>query len=402
MSTNRNPDRLIRAWLDLMPDEAPDRAIADVLQAIESTPQVRRPLIPALRRFPPMNRLMFAAAAAATIAVLIGGGLLLRPNANVGGPPTAPPVGQSQSPAPSQGPASAPEALRSTWLADGGPGASGSAGSAIRLVFSSAGDQVSVIDAGVATFKSKPVASPADELDLASIGSDGGCQVGDVGRYRFAVSSDGTFLTLTAVTDACAARASQLGRPWVLAVDANSKGGRGVAAAFAPMFLVTLPAGGYAADIGPDSLTLTSASPDRTLIAVRDPVGFTDPCSSTGGSKVPVAPTIKAFTAYMKTLPGFTVQSSNLEIDGKSAVLLTIPSTATDTCPNHKVMEWTAGATGASGGWLLRQGDTDVVYLVEVDGDLVLMQWLGAGVTRAEEQGLLSSVHFTATVPVAP
>ena len=104
----------------------------------------------------------------------------------------------------------------------------------------------------------------------------------------------------------------------------------------------------------------------------------------------------------MKTLPGFTVQSSNLEIDGKPAVLLTIPSTATDTCPNHKVMEWTAGATGASGGWLLRQGDTDVVYLVEVDGDLVLMQWLGAGVTRAEEQGLLSSVHFTATVPVAP
>jgi peroxiredoxin len=400
MSTNHKPDRLIRAWLDLMPDEAPDRAIADVLQAIESTPQVRRPLIPALRRFPPMNRLTFLAAAAAVIAVLVGGGLLLRPSANIGGPPpasaTASPPGQSQ------GPASAPDALRSTWLADGGPGAGGSAGSAIRLVFSSAGNQVSILDAGVSTFKSKPVAGPADELDLALIGSDAGCQVGDIGRYRFALSSDGTFLTLTSVADACAARASQLGRPWVLAIDANNKGGRGVAAAFAPMFLMTLPVGGYAADVGADSLTLTSTSPDRTLIAVRNPVGFADPCSSTGGSKLPVAPTIKAFTAYMKTLPGFTVQSSNLEIDGKSAVLLTIPSTATDTCPSHRVMEWSAGAPGAKGGWLLTQGDTDIVYLVEVNGSLVLMQWLGAGVTTAEEQGLLSTVHFTDTLPVAP
>ena len=40
MTESRNPDRLIRAWLDLMPDEAPDRVVSAVLQAVEATPQV--------------------------------------------------------------------------------------------------------------------------------------------------------------------------------------------------------------------------------------------------------------------------------------------------------------------------------------------------------------------------
>jgi hypothetical protein len=104
----------------------------------------------------------------------------------------------------------------------------------------------------------------------------------------------------------------------------------------------------------------------------------------------------------MRTLPGFSVQSSDLEIDGKPAVLLTIPSAQTDNCPSHRVNEWTTPGSAAGGGWLLRQGDTDKLYLVEVDGSLVLLQWLGGAVTRADEQAILSSVHFTNTVPVAP
>ena len=43
MTTTRDPDRILRAWLDLMPDEAPDRAIAAVLQAVERASQARRP-----------------------------------------------------------------------------------------------------------------------------------------------------------------------------------------------------------------------------------------------------------------------------------------------------------------------------------------------------------------------
>ena len=43
MTTSRDADRILRAWLDLMPDEAPDRTVAAVLQAVETTPQQRSP-----------------------------------------------------------------------------------------------------------------------------------------------------------------------------------------------------------------------------------------------------------------------------------------------------------------------------------------------------------------------
>ena len=400
MTSNRNPDRLIRAWLELMPDEAPDRTIANVLQAVESTPQVRRPLFPAPRRFAPMNRLTYVAAAAAIVAVVAGGALLFRPDSNVGGPPTPSPV-------PSTTAAFALPALRATWLAAAGPTASsGSPSSLTRLVVSAAGNRLSVLESGSETFVSSTVAGAGDELDIASTNAAGGCQVGDLGRYRFAFGtdgtvpdSDGTHLALTLVADSCAPRSAILDRGWVRAIDARSNGGRGVSAAFTPMFLVTMPAASYDAEVGPDSLTLTSATPARTLIAVKNPFGWTDPCSATGGEKRPIDPTIAAFTAYLRTLPGFTVQSSDLTIDGHLAAFLTIPSIQTADCPNQRVMEWTSSDPGDIGGWHLNQGETDVVYLVEVEGNLILLQWLGEGVTTAEEQALLATVHFMDTLP---
>ena len=403
MTANRNPDGRIRAWLDLMPDEAPDRAIANVLQAIERTPQVRRPLVPAIRRFPRMNRLPLAAAAAVTIvAVLAGVAIFSRPSSPVGGPSTP-----SPSPVSSTTLAFAPDALRATWLGDAGPSASpGAAGSLIRLVINSTGDAVSILNAGSETFASRPVAGAFDEFDIISTASADGCQIGDLGRYRFAFGTDGavpgsvgTLLSLTVVSDGCATRMAMLNRTWVHAIDATSRGGRGVAAVFAPMFLITLPAAAYTSEVGTDSLTLTSGTPDRTLIAVRNPIGWSDPCSDTGGARRPLAPTIAAFTAYMGTLPGFTVQSSGLQIDGRPAVRLTIPTVLTADCPTHRVNEWTAGASVGPGGWLLNQGDTDVLYLVEVNGNLVLLQWLGTGVTSTEEQALLATVRFTEALP---
>ena len=80
MNATRDPDRLLRAWLDLMPDEAPDRAIAAVLQATETARQARA--LPRVGRWRiPMNRLALVATAAVVIAALIGGTYLL-----VGGP----------------------------------------------------------------------------------------------------------------------------------------------------------------------------------------------------------------------------------------------------------------------------------------------------------------------------
>lgn len=114
MSNERDFDRLARAWLDLGPNEAPDRVVAAVLQAAETTPQVRRPFrLPIWRSFA-VNRFGQALGAVAVIAiVVIGSALLLtlRNQPNVGGPAASPSVRPSPSlditPTPSAPPASA-------------------------------------------------------------------------------------------------------------------------------------------------------------------------------------------------------------------------------------------------------------------------------------------------------
>jgi WD40 repeat protein len=69
MTATRDPDRTLRAWLDLMPDEAPDRVIATVLQATSAAPQARALPWHGPRRSP-MNRFAYAALAAGMLAVL--------------------------------------------------------------------------------------------------------------------------------------------------------------------------------------------------------------------------------------------------------------------------------------------------------------------------------------------
>ena len=77
MTANRDSDRIIRAWLDLMPNEAPDRAIDSVLHAIDTTSQVRRPWSWRPWRAQSMNRL-FVALGAAAVIVVAGSVLLSR------------------------------------------------------------------------------------------------------------------------------------------------------------------------------------------------------------------------------------------------------------------------------------------------------------------------------------
>ena len=92
MTTERDFDRLARAWLELSPNEAPDRTIEAVLRAVRSTPQVRRPGRWLLWRFPVMTRPVLATGALVVIVAVLGAALLLGrgPSANVGGPSASP------------------------------------------------------------------------------------------------------------------------------------------------------------------------------------------------------------------------------------------------------------------------------------------------------------------------
>jgi hypothetical protein len=99
MTHKRDFDRLARAWLELGPNEAPDRAVAAVLQATATTPQMRRrfgwPIAASLAT----GRVARAIGAAAVLLVLIGGAILLSQRNQ---PPVAAPVASpSLTPSPS-------------------------------------------------------------------------------------------------------------------------------------------------------------------------------------------------------------------------------------------------------------------------------------------------------------
>ena len=93
MNAPRDPDRRIHAWLELMPDEAPDRVIAAVDQAVERMPQVRQPFGLALWRPANMNNVKYAAAAVAiaiigVVGLSLGGGKAA-PTTGASAPPSA-------------------------------------------------------------------------------------------------------------------------------------------------------------------------------------------------------------------------------------------------------------------------------------------------------------------------
>ena len=161
---------------------------------------------------------------------------------------------------------------------------------------------------------------------------------------------------------------------------------------------MTLPSGAYLGAMQSGGGSIDSSM--RSFIAVKNPVGFAEPCVRGGGAQKPVAHTIAAFSAYLDSLPGFTVQSASLQVGGKPAVHLTIPSSQTSDCPSGRVEEWSYAQS--TGSWHLNQGDTDVVYLVQVGSDLYLFQWLAdsvPAVTPEEEVSLLSTMSFLTALP---
>jgi Tol biopolymer transport system component len=97
MTAPRDADRIIGAWLDLMPDVAPDRVVDAVLDAVDATPQPSQG-----RRARPLRATgRIAALAAAAIVVAVGALTLFRwaPEPSVA-PPARPSATSPSVPAP--------------------------------------------------------------------------------------------------------------------------------------------------------------------------------------------------------------------------------------------------------------------------------------------------------------
>ncbi len=214
MTANDDFDRISRAWLDLMPDEAPDRALDAVLRAVATTPQMRR-WRPASWRPLPMNRLPFALAAAA-IAVAIGGAVfLMRPGTDrqSGGVPT-PSVSPSPATSTTTPPAggSVPAELKATWM--GGPNdfVADGAGSSIILDEESL-ELTQSNDNDTAKLTARSSISNAGLIHLTGAGL-GPCEAEAGGDYDWSLSPSGRVLTLAPIEDACTQRGTALAGTW--------------------------------------------------------------------------------------------------------------------------------------------------------------------------------------------
>jgi len=226
MTTDRDFDRIARAWLDLLPDEAPDRAVAAVLQAVDTTPQVRRPIRWLTWRSTTMNRLPIALGAAA-VAVVAGTLVLSRAGAppSVGATPspigTIAPSASALSPSGSAGTAGAPLAseLQGRWMGDHRPIVAADAGTTI--LFSPNSLEVSQANTGPAVLASTASTVGTGRFQLQSTIANGGCSAGATGTYTWTRTASGRSLTIAPERDDCPARSAVVGGQWWLMGCAN-------------------------------------------------------------------------------------------------------------------------------------------------------------------------------------
>lgn len=407
MTAKRDFDAVARAWLDLMPDEAPDRVIESVMQAVDAAPQVRHRRIGGWR-LDHMNRLALASAAAVIVAAGLffvaprtsGPGAAPTPSATATPSPTASPIG---SPTESSAPAAAAEGLRTTWVADAAQitGLSEPSGPPANLAFvvnaSGSGAWIKASERNPTALRSTASSTGADVITLTLERAGAGCAAGDLGRYRWTVSADGLVLTVAALEETCALRKQALERRWVRSHMGASAGGPGVIDVFDPAFQVTLPAASWQAFTYED--VMETQSDDLILYAGKDPQGFTEPCAPGGGERLAIAPGIEAFEAYLRSFPTFTVKARDQTVGGFPSRHFDITSSPTAECPKGRRMaEWRANAEPGDWFWFLSSGDPDSMDVIALPDATILLQLIPPNGATVDTQAILDSIQFVDSV----
>jgi hypothetical protein len=407
MTSERDFDRIARAWLDLGPNEAPDRSIDAILDAVETIPQARMPWRWPLGR-PTMTRLPVLAVLAGLIILAFGVFAL-----SGGGPGPAPVV-------PTATPGPVPAAVKGGWTA-------ASRGTAIEdptvttiVLGGSAVDnfarQFSVDRPGFTRSLGSNVVeeSPGVLRFTLSSSSDAGCQMRDSGTYRWSTSADGQWLTLEPIEDACVARSEILPGTWQRNLGFSSAGGSGIAVNFQPYMSFTLPAERWKGNeyAETDTLALDNGDGTADLRIWKDPDGFVDACDREGG-RLDLAPGIDAFLAYLRESPQFTViDETDLTIDGQRAVEVEIrlgdkikqPCAPLDgnEADRSGILLWAAhGAEGTF--WNGTFGDHWSLVVTEVDGTTFLMEIVRQdGSTWPVDRSVVENIRFHDALPTPP
>jgi len=329
MTTNRDPDRLLRAWLDLMPNEAPDRTIAVVLQAVSAAPQVRGRSWRGPWRFP-MNRLTLVTAVVAISVAVLGGVMLFASGQNQ----PQPSVGPTQSAGP------LPASLQGKWFGQSKTLAGLSAGAGTVLELGAGSLKISQSNLQDRTLLADG-ASIVDGLLVvhAATPAEDGCATDLLGTYRYSLSASGESLTLATASDECAERSAvvpdvwrridcRVGQPTCMGkLDAGVYGSQSVrpilgGAEWTPAYggvTFTVPDGWANDSDWPSSFGLSLAtdfektSPEQTDPSPRMQIwtqiaaaSLATPC---GGKVDPSVPRTAAdIAAFLQTVPGLLVE----------------------------------------------------------------------------------------------
>lgn len=410
MTATRDPDRLLRAWLDLMPDEAPDRVIQSVLQATQGAPQARALPWNGIRRSPRMNRLTLIAAAALVAVALVGGAIFVSSGRQG---PVVPTPNPTLSPSPVPSPtaldvvAPAPQTTWGDWIADAEqiPGASNRA-QRIQLSVNWDGGRTAWVqlndEDGRLVVESSSLAAPDGEIWLRADAGSTGCSFGDDGRYRWDRSTDGLFLTLELISDDCEPRAIALARTWVRSHGAVSDGGRGVLYGMDPDVMVTMPRGQRyglgGGDHAAELKTFGDSLPFRAFVAIKNPGGFGAPCASGDAKKIDIAHTTQAFGDYVKDLPGATVTPTDATIGGRPGTRLDVSIDPNVTCNlTDGIRAFHPELQSDAAQWTFNPGEAETLYILQMDAANTLLLWYQGA--AGEEATVMDTVTFVDALP---
>ena len=424
MTAPRDTDRRINAWLDLMPDEAPDHVVGTILEDVALTPQDRVPWFAwprdrARRSRLPAIALVAVLAIAALLGTLLLAGGALRRDALPSAIPTVPSASVGvASPAPTASTAAAggPAAdLEGAWIADRPAGLDMGSGDAPRMTL--------VVDAGGASIYVRDGDDPRDhvasDLELvpeglrlasraqdASVTLDGdelrGCTAGEAGTWAVERGADGLTMALSPVDDPCPARSAALERTWTRSLGHANRGGLGVVDAFDPLFVAEIPPGSYSIERTTDALTIVQPVPEFQLLAFLDPQGFNDPCDPAGGGRRAIEPGADALVDYFRELDGLTVDDvSELEVDGLRAVRVVLHADLEIPCADGLVNQFQPAALSPGDqNWVIRPGVVDSLVIVEHPKGTLMFEVLPA--PNDLEDQVIGSIRFLDQLPEAP
>jgi hypothetical protein len=394
MTATRDFDDIARAWLDLMPDEVPDRAVAAVIDAVATTRQMRRPIVN-FQRTRPMSRLLLAGAAA--VLVVVSGIILLGPrrSSEVAGPSSVPlPTASASGPLVG---AALDDALRATWLSTTGenPLLQNGAGP-VSMTIGSTGTSIAASNFGPGYgFASSTGAAAPDRLELVLERASGDCPPGTRGIYHWQFFANRSELSLTTVSEDCPKRGAVFSRRWVRSLVEPTTVGAGVIDSMSPAFAITLPDDTYSARTLDDFIEIGGTN-GYSLMVFKNPQTFVDPCS-TDEERVPYVPGGEAFIEHFRSNDAFDVgATTQLTLDGRKAFHVAISGKSNYArCPDQPLYQYTPKACNCH--FIVGPGGTDSMYLVEVGTDTFL--FIVSPFGNYSERDVMNSLRIPATLP---